>query len=66
MRNVVAGAQFRRDAKRAKRRGKDMVKLREAIALLAKAPGCRRGTKITPLAGRGNTTAIVIWRPIGC
>jgi mRNA-degrading endonuclease YafQ of YafQ-DinJ toxin-antitoxin module len=39
MRNVVAGAQFRRDAKLAKRRPKDMAKLREAIALLAEGTG---------------------------
>jgi len=31
MRNPVAGAQFRRDVKLARKRGKDMAKLRRAI-----------------------------------
>jgi mRNA interferase YafQ len=34
MRNAVVGAQFRRDVKLAKKRGKDMAKLREAILIL--------------------------------
>jgi mRNA interferase YafQ len=34
MRNPISGAQFRRDVKLAKRRGKDMTKLRELILLL--------------------------------
>ena len=35
MRNLISGARFRRDVKLAKRRGKDMSKLRELILLLA-------------------------------
>jgi mRNA interferase YafQ len=35
VRNLVTGAQFRRDVKLAKKRGKDMAKLRELILLLA-------------------------------
>jgi len=35
LRNLISGAQFRRDAKLAEKRGKDMAKLREAIRLLA-------------------------------
>lgn len=31
MRNLISGAQFRRDVKQAERRGKDMTKLRELI-----------------------------------
>ena len=34
MRNLILGSQFRRDAKLAKKRGKDTDKLRELIALL--------------------------------
>lgn len=34
MLNPVRAAQFRRDVKRAQKRGKDMAKLREAILLL--------------------------------
>lgn len=34
MRNAVTGAQFRRDAKLAQKRGRDMAKLREVILLL--------------------------------
>ena len=34
MRNVIRGAQFRRDVKLAQKRGKDMEKLREVIRLL--------------------------------
>ena len=35
MRNLISGAQFRRDVKLAEKRGKDMTKLGEAIRLLA-------------------------------
>ena len=35
MRNLIRGAQFRRDVKLAQRRGKDLSKLRELILLLA-------------------------------
>ena len=34
MRTPLTGAQFRRDVKRAKKRGKDLAKLREVILLL--------------------------------
>ena len=34
-RNLISGAQFRRDVKLANRRGKDTAKLRELISLLA-------------------------------
>ena len=33
-RNLISGAQFRRDVKLAQRRGKDLTKLRELILLL--------------------------------
>ena len=35
MRNLISGAQFRRDVKLAEKRGQDMAKLREVILLLA-------------------------------
>jgi len=35
LRNLISGAQFRRDVKLAEKRGKDMAKLREVIRLLA-------------------------------
>jgi mRNA interferase YafQ len=35
VRNLIRGAQFRRDVKLAERRGKDLSKLRELILLLA-------------------------------
>jgi mRNA interferase YafQ len=41
-RNLISGAQFRRDVKLAQRRGKDMSKLRELILLLAE------GSPLTP------------------
>ena len=34
MRNLIRGAQFKRDVKLAERRGKDLAKLRELILLL--------------------------------
>lgn len=37
VRNVVRGAQFRRDVKLAQKRGKDMQKLRELMLLLIEA-----------------------------
>jgi len=45
VRNLISGAQFRRDVELAKRRGKDMSKLRELITLLAEGsplpPRCK-------------------------
>ena len=38
MRVPVTGAQFRRDVKRAQKRGRDMSKLREVITLLIDHP----------------------------
>jgi hypothetical protein len=35
VRNLIRGAQFKRDVKLAERRGKDLAKLREIILLLA-------------------------------
>jgi mRNA interferase YafQ len=35
MREIVLGTQFKRDVKKAEKRGKDMTKLRELILLLA-------------------------------
>jgi mRNA interferase YafQ len=34
MRSLIRGAQFKRDVKRAERRGKDLAKLRELVLLL--------------------------------
>ena len=51
MRNLISGAQFRRDVKLAKRRGKDMSKLRELILLLAEGDHLPPGYKDHPLSG---------------
>ena len=51
MRNLVRGAQFRRDVKLAQRRGKDMSKLRELILLLAEGQPLPPRYKDHPLSG---------------
>ena len=51
MRNPVRGAQFRRDVKLAQRRGKDMAKLRELIALLIEGDPLPHHYKDHPLGG---------------
>ena len=50
-RNLIIGAQFRRDAKLAQRRGKDMSKLRELILLLSQSQPLPPRYKDHPLAG---------------
>ncbi|MFZ0961512.1 MAG: type II toxin-antitoxin system YafQ family toxin [Terriglobia bacterium] len=51
MRNLIRGAQFRRDVKLAQRRGKQMSKLRELILLLAEGSPLPARYKDHPLAG---------------
>ena len=51
MRNLISGAQFRRDVKLAKRRGKDVSKLRELILLLAEGGPLPPSCKDHPLSG---------------
>jgi mRNA interferase YafQ len=51
VRNLISGAQFRRDVKLAKRRGKDMSKLREVITLLAEGSRLPPWRKDHPLRG---------------
>ena len=51
VRNLISGAQFRRDVKLAQRRGKDMSKLRELISLLAEGSAPPPGFKDHPLIG---------------
>ena len=51
MRNLVRGAQFRRDVKLARKRGKDMAKLREVILLLIEGNPLPARFKDHPLAG---------------
>ena len=51
LRNLISGAQFRRDVKLAKRRGKDMSKLRELILLLAEGGPLPPCYKDHPLSG---------------
>ena len=51
MRNLVRGAQFRRDVKLAQRRGKDLSKLREVILLLAEGGPLPPRYKDHPLSG---------------
>ncbi|MFI5109150.1 MAG: type II toxin-antitoxin system YafQ family toxin [Terriglobales bacterium] len=51
MRNLIRGAQFRRDVKLAQRRGKDLSKLRELILLLAAGQPLPPRYKDHPLSG---------------
>ena len=51
MRNLISGAQFRRDVKLAQRRGKDMSKLRELISRLAEGSTPLPVFKDHPLSG---------------
>ena len=51
MRNLLRGAQFRRDVKLAERRGKDLSKLRELILLLAQGQPLPPRYKDHPLSG---------------
>ena len=50
-RNLIRGAQFRRDVKLAQRHGKDMSKLRELILLLAEGTPLPPRYKDHPLGG---------------
>jgi len=51
VRNLIRGAQFRRDVKLAERRGKDLSKLRELILLLAEGQPLPPRYKDHPLSG---------------
>ena len=51
MRNPISGAQFRRDVKLARKRGKDMSKLREVILLLIERTPLPARCKDHPLGG---------------
>jgi mRNA interferase YafQ len=51
LRTPVSGAQFRRDLKRAQKRGKDMAKLREIILLLIEGKPLSARYKDHPLGG---------------
>ena len=51
MKNLVRGAQFRRDVKLAERRGKDLSKLREVLLLLAEGQPLAPRYKDHPLSG---------------
>ncbi len=51
MRNLIRGAQFRRDVNLAERRGKDMSKLRELILLLTEGEPLPLRYKDHPLSG---------------
>ena len=50
-RNIISGAQFRRNVKRAQRRGKDMSKRRELILVLAERTPLPSRYKDHPLSG---------------
>jgi len=50
-RNLISGAQFRRDVKLAQRRGKDLTKLRELILLLTEGSPLPPRYKDHPLTG---------------
>jgi mRNA interferase YafQ len=51
VRKPVSGAQFRRDVKLARKRGKDMAKLREVILLLLEGNPLPARFKDHPLSG---------------
>jgi mRNA interferase YafQ len=51
MRRVVASGRFKRDAKRAAKRGKDMTKLREVIDLLLAEQALPASYRDHPLKG---------------
>jgi mRNA interferase YafQ len=51
LRVPISGAQFRRDVKLAKKRGKDMAKLREVIQLLAEGDPLPARFRDHPLSG---------------
>jgi mRNA interferase YafQ len=51
MREIIRGAQFKRDVKRALKRGKDLAKLRELILLLAEEKQLPPRYKDHPLGG---------------
>jgi mRNA interferase YafQ len=51
VRNLIRGAQFRRDVKLAQRRGKDISKLRQLILLLAEGQPLPPRYKDHPLSG---------------
>ena len=51
MRNPIEGAEFRRDAKLAQKRNKDMAKMREAILLLIEGRPLQPRYKDHPLGG---------------
>lgn len=51
MREIVLGTQFKRDVKKAEKRGKDMTKLRELILLLAEGKALPPRYKEHPLSG---------------
>ena len=51
MRNLVSGAQFQRDVKLARKRGKNMAKLRELILLLSEGASLPPRYKDHPLRG---------------
>jgi mRNA interferase YafQ len=52
VRTAVRSGQFRRDAKRARKRGKDMSKLRELILLLLAGEALPQRYQDHPLRGR--------------
>lgn len=54
MREIVRSTQFKRDVKLAKKRGKDMAKLRELILLLAQGTPLPLNYKDHPLGGDWN------------
>jgi mRNA interferase YafQ len=54
MREIVHSTQFKRDVKLAKKRGKDMAKLRDLILLLAEGTPLPPNYKDHPLGGDWN------------
>ncbi|HUY80434.1 MAG TPA: type II toxin-antitoxin system YafQ family toxin [Acidobacteriaceae bacterium] len=51
MREIILGTQFKRDVKKAEKRGRDTTKLRELILLLAEGKALPARYKDHPLSG---------------
>jgi len=62
----VQSGVFRRDVKRAKKRGKDMAELRTVLTLLVDQQPCRRHTAITRSRAIGAAIETCISSPTGC
>jgi hypothetical protein len=65
VRNLIRGAQFKRDVKLAERRGKDLAKLREIICSWPRETRYHHASRTTLSEGIGNIIEIAISNQIG-